>query len=296
MNKNLATMTSFAPKRLGKRAAPLMATVLGLLLADCSAPTPKGQVVAVVNGQEVTVQDINSEAIAEGPRRTSDPKVLLQKVIARVLFAQQAHTLGLDQYAGYPADQNRIKQTFLAQKAASKLVTPPPPPTPAQIQAFIDQHPTIFKDRSRISVDEISFDPSVNANMLQTESTLSGLASRLKSIDAQFQQQSRVLDTADLPPQFDQKLESQPLGVMFYIRTPTAVVAMVVKEKLPVQALGQEQTQLAQNLMAEQAAQKASEAVFQRLKAQAHITYQPNFAPTAKPASPAPAPTAKPNG
>jgi EpsD family peptidyl-prolyl cis-trans isomerase len=273
-----------------------MASVLGLLLADCSARTPKGQVVAVVNGQEVTVQDINSEAIAEGPRRTSDPKVLLQKVIARVLFAQQAHTLGLDQYAGYPADQNRIKQTFLAQKAASKLVTPPPTPTPAQIQTFIGQHPTIFKDRQRISVDEISFDPSVNANMLQTETTLSGLAARLKSIDAQFQQQSRVLDTADLPPQFDQKLEAQPAGVMFYIRTPNAVVAMVVKDKLPVQALPQEQTQLAQTLMAEQAAQTGTDAVLRRLQSQAHITYQPTFAPSAKPAAPAQTPAAKPNG
>jgi len=293
MNKNLTTTTSFSSQQWGRRVAPITVTVLALLLANCSAPTPKGQVIAVVNGQEVTAQDINSEAMAEGPRRSSDPKVLLQKVIARVLFAQQAHTLGLDQYAGYPADLNRIKQTFLAQKAAAKLVAQPTPPTPAQIQAFIAQHPTVFKDRMRISIDEISFDPSVNANMLQTESTLSGLAARLKSIDAQFQQQSRVLDSADLPPQLDAKLESQPLGSMFYIRTLTSVVAMVVKEKLPVQTLAEEQNQLATNLMAEQAAQVGSQAVLHRLEAQAHIAYQPKFAPSAAPAAAAKAPAPK---
>jgi len=293
MNKNLATTTSFNLKRFGRRVAPMTAVVLGLLLADCSAPKPKGQVVAVVNGQEVTVQDINSEAMAEGPRRSSDPKLILQKVIARVLFAQQAHALGLDQYAGYPADLNRIKQTFLAQKAAAKLVSPPTPPTQAQIQAFMAQHPTIFKDRTRMSVDEISFDPSVNANMLQTESTLPGLAARLKSIDAQFQQQSRTLDSADLPPQLDEKLEAQPLGSMFYFHTPTSVVAMVVKEKLPVQALAEEQNQLATSLMAEQAAPLGTEAVLHRLAAQAHIAYQPNFAPSAKPATATKAPAPK---
>jgi len=260
------------------------------MLIDCSAPTPKGQVVAIVNGQEVTVQDIKSEASAEGPKRSSDPKVLLHRVIARVLFAQEARKMGLDHYTGYPADVNRINQTLLAQKAVSNLVKAPAPPTEAEIQSFIDQNPNLFKNRMLISVDEISFDSSIDMNLLQSETTLPGIAARLKSLDAPFQQQSLTLDYADLPPQLIERLKAEPLGKMFYIRAPGRVQALVITQTTPVQTPALEQKKFALNILSERSAQKASEAVLQQLEAKAHIAYQPTFAPSAKPAPGAQAP------
>jgi EpsD family peptidyl-prolyl cis-trans isomerase len=276
------------------RWAPgLQAVMLGLLLTACNAQTPKGQVVAIVNGQEVTVQDVKSEAVAEGPRRSSDPKVLLQKVIARVLFAQKAHAMGLDQYPDYPADLNRVKQTFLAEKAVSQLVKPPPTPTDAQVQAFIDQNPDLFKDRVLISLQEVAFDSTVDPNLLKGETTLSDVAAHLKSVDAPFQQRAVTLDSADLPPQLVDHLKIQPLGKMLYIRAPTRTQAVVVTQITPLQAPAFEQKKFALNVLAEQAAQRASTAVLQQLKAQAKISYQPTFAPTSKP--PAAATTTKPS-
>ena len=275
-----------------RRAPAMQALMLGLLLTACSAQTPKGQVVAIVNGQEITVQDIKSEAVAEGARRSSDPKVLLQKVIARVLFAQQAHKLGLDQYPDYPADLNRVKQTFLAEKAVAQLVKPPPTPTDAQIQTFMDQNPNLFRDRILISVQEVAFDSSVDPTQMQSETTLASVETHLKSIGIPFQQQSMTLDSAELPPQLVDRLKVQPLGKIFYIRTPSRTQAVVVTQIAPLQAPAFEQRKFALSVLADQGVQRGSAAVLKQLQAQAKVVYQSTFAPAAKPSAATPPPTA----
>ena len=201
-----------ATARLRLTRAGLMVAMVaaGLVLADCKAQAPKGQVVAVVNGQEITGQDLAAEARASGAQQGQTPALVLQRVVARVLLAQSARADGLDRYPGYPSDLARIQQDFLAQKVLKTTVKPPVKPTPQSLSAFIDAHPNIFKDRMRLQADEIKFRSSDDMKSLNGADTLASVASRLQSLNVPFTRETRTIDTAELPPPLAEKLMTVP--------------------------------------------------------------------------------------
>ena len=90
---------------------------------DKKAPT--GQVVATVNGEEITMRDLNLEMAGAN---IPDPKAMkaaqeqtLQKMIERKVLAQNAKTQGLDKSPDYALQQNRATEALLAQALQTKL-------------------------------------------------------------------------------------------------------------------------------------------------------------------------------
>src|SRR5277367_6372562 len=96
-------------KRL-ERAISICGVLASLAMAaGCSPHGPNGQVVATVNGQEITTQDLAAEARSSNQGGAATKQSLLQAVIGRVLLAQEAHALQLDQTPGYPSDVTRMQ-------------------------------------------------------------------------------------------------------------------------------------------------------------------------------------------
>ena len=283
MNR-LLDISSQLFRRNGKTLA---VATLALALADCSDHKPTGQVVAIVNNQEITAQDLNAEARGEGAGRAADPKILLQKVVARVLLAQDAHKRGLDRYPGYPSDVARMQQTFLAQKLVQSTVKPLTSPTPQQLNAFMEAHPFTFKNRERIDLTELQIQGSDAVKSVQGIDSLSALTARLKMLNSPVKQQDRTVDTAELPPPLAAKLLSEPTGELFYVQGPDVALAIVIKSRSPISAPEDQQAKLAARMLAEFTGQQQVNAQVEKLKGGAKITYQPRFAPPPQPAKPA---------
>jgi EpsD family peptidyl-prolyl cis-trans isomerase len=263
-------------------AVQVCALLLGM--AACKPGGPSGQVVATVNGKEITSQDLAAEARATGNSRRSAP-ALLQEVIARNLLAQSAHDQKLDAYPGYPSDLVRIQQAFLADKALGKVLRPAGPPTAAAIAAFEAAHPYQFAQRSKVQVDEVRFETADNLKSMEGISDLAGVVAKLKSINAPFDRKSQTLDTAQMPDQLAERLLAAPLGQLQVFRDGNVVLGVVVLGRDPVIGPPEQEAAEASGVMAKLAVQSQVGAEVARLRAKATIAYQKGYAPPVAAAS-----------
>lgn len=263
------------------RAAIWVLVVLGCcLVSACGSPKPTGQVLAVVNGQEVTRQDIEAEQRASSAH--ADPSVLLQTVVSRTLLAQAAHAHRLDSYPGFPSDIGRLRSTFLADKFVQSTIKPASAPAPADVQSVIASNPYAFARRQHIKLDAIKVAASDAASVDGTTS-LSEADARLKSLNVQFQHAQQAFDTAVLPAALAQELVDAPLGQMIRIKAGRSLLLATVEERQPAPETPAEANALATNYLVRSSNQKQVLAQVQALARAAKIEYQPGFAPTSTP-------------
>jgi peptidyl-prolyl cis-trans isomerase C len=287
MSAQLQTTVKPERGRAARLGFGLAVCVLALTAAGCKGgQQPAGQVVATVNGKEITAQDLMAEARAAGVRGHADPRPLLQRVIARVLLAQYAHDKKLDAYPGYPSDMLRMQQDFLARRALSSVIKAPPPPSASDIAAFEAARPFAFAQRTRLQVDEIRFQTSDNLKSVMGANDMPGLVSRLKGLNTPFQRQTRTLDTAELPSGMVTQIVATPNGKLMLIREGDGVVGMVIQQRDPLVLPQDQQDAIAAQIIGRAAIQRQGDAEVASLRNAAKITYQPGFAP--QPASGAP--------
>lgn len=265
--------------------AGVQVSALVLTLAACKPGTPTGQVVATVNGKEITSQDLLAEARA-GNNPHPDARALLRQVITRVLLAQSAHDQKLDGYPGYPSDLVRVQQAFLAEKALQKIVKPGGPPTPAAIATFEAANPYLFASRAKLTMNEIRFETSDNMKSLEGANDLPAVVSKLKAVNAMFEQKSQTMDTAQLPAELSAHLVTAELGQLQFFRQGNAVLGVVVTQRDPVVLSPEQQSALASQLLVRSTAQNEVGSAVAQLQSKAKIVYQKGYAP------PAPAPAA----
>ena len=260
------------------RGAPAILSVC-LVLAGCGGHgAPKGQVVAVVAGQEVTFQDLAAQARIDGVAR-ADPKALLQKVIGRVLLAQEAHRKGLDRYPGYPSDMAALQQNFLAQKEARANLKPTAPPNAAQVAAFAAAHPALFARREKVGLNEIVIHDGLDRKSLQDPGDMNQLERRLNALNASFDRRQLQVDTAEMPPALAMRVLEAPDGALTFIESPRETLAFTVTSRAPVTLSQDAEQALASRLIMQQSEQQQVDRLLQAQESHAKIAYQKGYAP-----------------
>ncbi len=278
-------------ERKQRLKAKVAGAALIAMLAGCGQKTPKGQVLAVVNGQEVTAQDVAAEARARKIGGKADQKALLNEVVGRVLLAQDAHNRKLDRYPGYPADISRLQQAFVAEKVLAKDLRAPAPPSDAQVRDFIAAHPFAFANRQKLAVELIRYTPGAAAKTIGDPSSLQAAKAKLTSLNITFDQAKQVLDTAAVPSQLAQHLVATPNGQYVQFLQNGVIVGMVIDAREPIAIPEAQQVAIARQAMGRAAAEQQVRGLVDRLRARAKISYQPGLAPpppTAASATPAP--------
>ena len=256
-----------------------------LALSGCGRHgAPHGQVVAVIDGQEVTFQDLAAQSRADGQPR-EDPRVLLQKVLGRVLLAQEAKRRGLDRYPGYPSDLAAIQQSFLAQKEVRTVVKPTSAPTPAQVSSFIAARPAAFARREKIVVNEIVIHDALDKKALQEPDGIDQLERKLNTLNATFDKRQLEVDTAELPPPLASRLLDAPDNALSFIEGPRETLAFAVIRRTPDAVPADAQQALAVRLIEQQGQQQQLNQLVQQLEKRTSIAYQQGYAP-GQPASP----------
>jgi len=93
--------------------------LIGLALLSACHKQATGQVAAVVNGDEITLQEINSELqgarIPAGVDGKLAQQEALQRIIDRHLLAQQARKDGLDKTPEYLMRERQMRDALLIQ-------------------------------------------------------------------------------------------------------------------------------------------------------------------------------------
>ena len=242
-----------------------------MILSGCGGgATPKGQVVAVVNGQEVTFQDLSAQARMDGANQPNS-KVLLQKVIGRMLLAQEAHQKGLDRYPGFPSDMTALKQNFLAQKEVRASVKPTPTPSGSQIAAFMSAHPALFARRAKVQLTEITIHDGIDRKSLQGPESMDQLERKLTSLNVAFDRRQQQVDTAEIPAALAARVLDSADGTLTFIDGPRETLAFTVTGRTPVSLPPDAEQALAVRLIQQQAGQQQVNTLLQAQESRAHI-------------------------
>lgn len=258
-----------------------------LLVGGCGKKVG-GQVVAVINGEEVTQGEVNAElngqAIPPGADQKAVMAQLLQQIVSRKLLVGRAKTQGLDKSPAYLAQAQRARDAVLIGMLASNTAKTVAVPDGADATRFMADNPSLFAGRKRYQIDQIAFaatpDP-VLAAKLRAAKTMPEVEAALKAAGITWQTGTSQVDSATLPPPVAKQIAALPAAEPFLVPRGGQIVANVIRssEALPVPA---DQAQPAAiELLRRQAVEQALRKQVDTARASAKITYAPGFAPPA---------------
>jgi EpsD family peptidyl-prolyl cis-trans isomerase len=270
---------------------------------------PSGQVVATVNGQEITNLELKSEM---GGFASKDPKVMkqaqqqaLQTIILRRLVAQQAKTDKLDKTPDYTIQVQRGEETLLAQMFERKIAATLTPPTQRDADNYVAEHPDQFANRRILALDQIMAQPSkVAPEKFKDLKTLEDVKRLMEAENVPYQEGSSELDTLSAPPNLIAAINKLPPGEVFLLPQRGVLVFNRVAGAKSAPFRGDLATNYAMRLLGQQRAQGAVRTRLEAMRkaADSKIVYSADFKPpppsaatvAPAPGAPAAAPAAAP--
>ena len=281
-------------KRLGVIGfACLMSTVL---VAAC-AKEATGQVAAVVNDEEITLQEVNAELgqmqVPEGVAKEQVQQAALQRIIDRRLLAQAAREDGLDQSPEFLIRRRQMEDALLVQLLGERTGRTTSVPDQAAVDSFVSENPAVFSNRTIFKVDRIQFPlPSDIASLkaLEKEKSMDAVAARLREMGIEFNRGEAAMDSAQLGQARLDRIRALPEGEPFVIPEGGLVTVAVITGGTPQPIQGDQARPIAAQLMRNQSLSDAMRKRLEAEKAKAEIKYQEGFSSAA--ATPTPAPSA----
>ncbi|HEY0647314.1 peptidyl-prolyl cis-trans isomerase [Phenylobacterium sp.] len=289
-----------------KALVVVVAVSAGLALSGCDqikklvgGGKPTGQVVATVDGEEITTLQLRAEL---GNFSSRDPAVMkaaqqqaLQRIILRKMLAEEARKMKLDKGADYTLQLERGQETLLAQLYQRKLASQTTQPTRAEAEAFVQSHPEMFANRRVMFVDQVIAAPTkIAPERLRPLKTLDEVKALLAAEGVQYQENAVVLDTLTGNPALVKAVINLPAGEVFVIPQGGSLLFNQVTAVRPTPFVGDMATAFAMNTIRGQKAQTfvAKKVTDMRKGAESKIIYNPAYKPPPpkkKAAAPAPA-------
>jgi len=272
-----------------------LASISLLTLSACQKKA-EGQVVAIVNGEEITLTELNAEIADLNLPASADKNMVrsrvLQRMVDRRLLVQAAKEAGLDRDPTYLTQERRMQEQLLVNMYGKKAMDTIKVPETVMLDRFITTHPNAFGDRKRLKLDQLVIDvPSNPARLKELESahTLPDVAARLTAMGIAFQRSNGTLDTATIAPQVLQRINALPPGEPFIVPNNGKLVINSIVGTEAVSLSTEQARQLAAQAMRNEELNKIGETRLKEAKAKAKIEYQTGFEPKAGDAAADPA-------
>lgn len=270
---------------------------VSLTIAGCQKKA-EGQVVAVVNGEEITLTELNAEISELNVPESADKELVrsrvLQRMVDRRLLVQAAKEAGLDRDPEYLTQERRMREQLLVNMYGRKTMDTVKVPDAAAIDRYISERPNAFAERKRYTLNQLQMDPPSDPERLkelESAKTLDEVASRLTAMGIAFERGRGTLDTAVVAPQMLERIEALPDGEPFIVPANGKLVVSVITGSEAIPVPPEQARQIAAQAMRNEELNKIGESRLKEAKAQAKIEYQPGYEPkddAKAPALPAP--------
>jgi EpsD family peptidyl-prolyl cis-trans isomerase len=279
------------------RSVQVIALVsLSLALAACQKKA-EGQVVAIVNGEEITLTELNAEIAELNLPPSADKNMVrsrvLQRMIDRRLLVQAAKEQGLDRDPAYLTQERRMREQLLVNLFGKKTMDTVKVPDPVALDRYIAANPQAFAQRKRYRLEQLQIDVPANPQRLkelESAHSIADVATRLTAMGIAFQRGNGTLDTATVPPATLQRIQALPAGEPFIVPSGGKLVISAIAGSEDVTLSTEQARQVAAQAMRNEELNKIGETRLKEAKAKAKIEYQPGFelkTGAAKPALPA---------
>nr|WP_070289637.1 EpsD family peptidyl-prolyl cis-trans isomerase [Janthinobacterium sp. HH106] len=273
-------------------------------LSACGNKEKKpGQALASVNGEEITVLQLNEEmqrANVQAPQQEAASKQLLESLIDRQLLQNEAAKDKTDRDPKVVQAIERAKALIVAQAYMQKRIGTIARPTKQEVEEYFQKNPQFFSERKQFDMRELVI-ASADMNdqlkaAMDSAKTLDDVAAWLEAHKVKFARTQLSRTSADLAPELSAKLLSMPKGQLFIIREGdrTLLISLADIRDNPA-TLAQAAPQIEQFLFNKKN-KDAADAELKRLRAAAKIEYLGKDGPpaaasaAASAAAPVPAP------
>ena len=190
------------------------------------------QVVAVVNGDEITIHQVNFQLSRMGQMNEAQAKVASKSVLSRLIEMQLLKQQAIDQ----KLDKNPVllqalessKDQMLAQAYLETMMAKAEKPSSAEIDGFYKSHSELFENRRVFRLQEliVTIDKSKYAETEASLKSLGGInniAIWLKDKNYPFNVNSSVKAAEQLPSDLLKKLQVLKDGEVLILPAPDAL-------------------------------------------------------------------------
>lgn len=270
---------------------------LGLTVSACggaSDEAPTGQVVATVDGEEITVLELRSElAGQEFPNaklRQAAEQAALRRILNRRILANAAREQKADQGPDFALQQQRATDTLLAQALQARIAGRIDKPTREEARTYVDTHPTMFGERRIFVVEQIAMRlPAERSLLKQFEplKTLEEVEAKLNELGIPFVRSMGTIDGMKLDSKVVARILRLPPGELFLIPGPEGLLVNKILDARVIPVGGEQAVTTA---MAALQAERQAEAVTRETqsivaRAEPSIRYNEKFKPVKAAAS-----------
>jgi EpsD family peptidyl-prolyl cis-trans isomerase len=279
-----------------KTVALVGAAVLALGACDDKGGKPSGQVVASVNGEDVTVHELNAEMAGLPATPTTPKKQLeqqaLQNIVTRRLLMQTARDRKLDQTPQFLMQQRRTSEQLLVASLGRDISSKVEPVTAVEATDFQRRYPNMFSERKFMILDQIQFlrPNNISSLPLNGAKTMDQVEQVLSAANIEYRRQPASLDALSANPAFVDEVVAlyrrNPNEVFMFANQPAGAPAPVILvnrivEMRTIPFTGQRANAYARSYLQNAKVQGALAGEIKRLRETAaeKVTYQPGYAP-----------------
>lgn len=273
------------------RFVPLLVSTLALslTLSGCDKfgkkdAAPTGQVVATVNGTEITVADIRQEMGFIGDASKADAalnQAALDAVISRRLLSDAAMEEKLDNLPSTAVLQEKARQAVLVEALTRKLRASAPPVSREEAEQYVNEHPASFAQRRIFVVNQLIV-PNGGADLakaMEPLDTIEQIEALLNSRKIGFNRTVGTIDALSIDGGAAEKIAQLPGSAVFVSPEGSLIRVNHIRDVAIQPLTGEPAIKVAQELLS---ARRASNIVNNRVedilkKGRANVKYNPQF-------------------
>lgn len=189
----------------------LAALLIPLCLSACDKSNdavPSGQVVATVDGEEITQTELMAEVGPDGAGNAQLQAAALQRIVARRLLAAEARKRGLDSSPLAAIMKRGAEDEALSKVLAKSITNGAPAVSQAEIDEFIRTYPATIAQRRILTIDQITV-PGMPKPILEEIKQLHSIGdaeAALQRGKVDYKKANGTLDAMILEPSFAAKI------------------------------------------------------------------------------------------
>lgn len=217
--------------------AGLLVTTVAGLTACGNKEKKSGQALVSVNGEEITVMQLNEElqrAGVQAGQQDAARKQLLDALIDRQLLQNEAAKDKTDRDPKVMQAIERAKSLIIAQSYMQKRIGTIARPTKEEVADYYAKHPEFFEHRKLFDMRELVVAARDMGDGLKsamdTAKSLDEVAAWLDGHKVKFARTQLTRASSDLPSELVAKLLAMPKGQLFIIKEGERAMLISVAE------------------------------------------------------------------
>lgn len=279
------------------RSGVILVAALALAACGKSEKPPEGQVIATIDGQEVTVHDLRAEIDQIPDRGGTAPRklveaVALANILDRKMLAAEAGKRNLEKNPDYLLARARADEALLVQALQVDIQKQVKPISREIAQKFVSDNPQMFGDRKIFVLDQLQFLRPANIDQLALgdAKSMADVEAVLAAANIDYRRAPQKVDALVADPRLTSELVrniGNPEPFMYADQRPGAPVPIMAISTVSAAKtepyIGEKAISYAQALLAGEETKKALQTQLKGWKAayKDKIVYAKGFGPPA---------------